>query len=312
MKISATDQTGTIHILGDILSLEIDARLDVPADTLSLTAALTKTVPEFVSVKAEEGTTVIFTGLVDEQRISVSSPGGSRLTLRARSMAALLLDNECPPGIYAGPLFSDLFGRFARPLGITSFSFADKRLSGQFTIEKGESVWQVLERAALATLGRRLRIDETGRLCALSPSAKSYTFGPAGQACLSAEMVTRRHKPISEVVTVDEHTQSYSLNFLNYGLIPRKISRRRYVRFFGQTAAQKAASAAAYMKQSGNNTRVYELKIPGIVRFDFGAQASVSCGIISAAGLRVCRLSHIAGKDGAYTIASLWPNDDIF
>lgn len=66
------------------------------------------------------------------------------LEIAARSMAALLLDNEAIPQTYAYPSLPLLFERHGKPYGFTEWEGEPSGFSVPFTITKGMSEWEVL------------------------------------------------------------------------------------------------------------------------------------------------------------------------
>ncbi len=80
-----------------------------------------------------------FDGIVDAQKES----GAAELTLIARSRAALLLDNEAIPQTYGMPSLTTIFARHVQPYGFEKFLGDPKGFTGEFTVSKGMSEWQV-------------------------------------------------------------------------------------------------------------------------------------------------------------------------
>ena len=99
---------------------------------------------------------VFFRGLIDEQEVAIDS-GGVSLQVCARSLAALLLDNEAIPQTYYVPSAKLIYQRHAQPYGFPAFSGRDKAFSAKLQIDKGTSEWEVIESFCRDHLGARPR-----------------------------------------------------------------------------------------------------------------------------------------------------------
>ena len=315
LTVTAYELGGKSYTLNDIQSLMVSAQLDVPADTLTVTAPIESYLPELVRVSVTSGSTPVFMGVIDVQTVSVSA-AGRLLTIKARGLAAPLLDNEAVPGVYSSPYLSDMWARYVGPLGKTlaprGFTLPNRRVAGVFTVDKGASLWQVFHDFAARTAGGVLRVDETGLLTQVVKNTGSkLTFGEGAIGFLKAESVIRRHRPVSRVVTVDEHTQSYTLEVHNYSLMPRGIERTRYMRYFDRTAVDKHRAATDLMKESAAGSRTLELTLPGVQMLPFGAPAKVTDSLVGVDGYVLCARTITADREGLRTTVTLWPAEDV-
>ncbi len=306
MKVTATDFYQKTHTLTDVISLFIDKNLSVPADTAAITA-LDEGFPELCTLTVTHGGKTLFHGQIDQQTQSIGET--RQITLKARNLAAPLLDNESPPGIYHGLWFSDLFTKHLAPFGIKGFDFGNRRFGGEFEIIKGESLWQTAARFLALTHGSAaaLRVDERGFLTlanAVSDAQIIFGTGAGEQKYLSLSSVIKRYKPLSEVVTVDEATQSYRRSYYNYSAISRGIERRRFMRYFELSEADKQYKCEELLRKSEEGSRYFQLKTLSVSDFNLGAAAKIAghSGRFYIAGTAVS-----ADKSGIFTTVTLWP-----
>ena len=142
-EIILTDINNNKMIFNHPLKVSITRSYDAPADA-AITELLAKgSFKEIAALEIMDGTESLFYGIVDEQTERES--GSSRkVVLKARSLEALLLDNEAQPQTYCLPSFGILFERHFRELGFTGFEADDKIYNGELVISKGMSQWDVL------------------------------------------------------------------------------------------------------------------------------------------------------------------------
>ncbi len=130
-------------ILRHPLKVSFSCAADAPADRLTAVFAVSGTVPVLSSVEVRQGEERIFFGQIDEQTEEIT-PKGRLLSVTARSLAAVLLDNEAAPQTYCLPSMPLLMQRHFEPLGFTAFEGSENAFGGQLTVTKGMSEWSVL------------------------------------------------------------------------------------------------------------------------------------------------------------------------
>nr|WP_319489382.1 hypothetical protein [uncultured Caproiciproducens sp.] len=143
--------------MGIALPPPVSAKLicgeDAPADGFTGVFPLLKSMGEITGIKIyDKKQTLCFNGIVDEQRESCG--GGRKLTLAARSRAALLLDNEAIPQTYCMPSLTTIYSRHVKPYGFSGCLGDNRVFSGTLVITKGMSEWQ----AAASFCSRFLKI----------------------------------------------------------------------------------------------------------------------------------------------------------
>lgn len=166
--------SGTVKLDGAI-RVEINSEYGVPADDMTVTFsggvpldlwkiyAVQDGFEALKEAKAENG--VLFAGIVDE--VTARYDGAERkVTVYARSMAALLLDNECEPGQYIDPTSDVIAAKHILPFGIcecTAQKVKSKRTGGTMTLMRGQSHWAAVNTFCRTFLSSVPRIDFTGR-----------------------------------------------------------------------------------------------------------------------------------------------------
>lgn len=170
--IFAGECEGKIYSLPEAESVEINQELYVPADDMTVIFPYSGDIPDLHKIymlddncgdieKAVEERNVIFTGIVDEMIMSADISGAG-IKFHARSMAAVLLDNECPPMMYVNPSADVICSKHIEPFGVGFDINGISCRSGEFSISKGSSHYRVLEKFCAEFLGTVPRVDEKG------------------------------------------------------------------------------------------------------------------------------------------------------
>ena len=167
LKYILTDTSGIVTGLSEPVSMNLVSSSDAPADSLRITFALSGDIPVVYSVRVQNGGDTVFFGYADEQTETVCG-SGVLLTVKARSLAAVLLDNEACPQVYCLPTMEMLFQRHFRPLGFEGYTGGDRVCRGDLVISKGMSEWQVLSRfvgpAEVFACGDTLQVRDYSKL----------------------------------------------------------------------------------------------------------------------------------------------------
>ena len=92
----------------------------VPADSLRAVFSVYGNVTALYSAEVYNAQEMLFFGYIDEQTTEWGE-NGTILTISARSMAAILLDNEARPQTYIKPSMPLLMQRHFTPLGFEKY-----------------------------------------------------------------------------------------------------------------------------------------------------------------------------------------------
>lgn len=271
----AKTDSGEIYTLKDPLLISIQQEENAPADQLILQFARQEDLPELASVILKEDEQVFFTGIIDEQ-ITVYSSNGKIVKLVARSMAALLLDNESEPMEYFHPTDEVMFLKHAKAF-LNSYQGKGKKLSKLIQVKKGASHWSVIEDYCKQNYQTLPRVNEEGELLLCGADTdKTLTFGrlsPSNDVLpyTYLSVTNKRCKPISSVFVRMKHNKGYELEIKNPKLHGKSIVRQRYLNV---ADTQNINAYHADKMISLSNTQTLEIKLTAPVRINkpLGAQ----------------------------------------
>lgn len=231
MNISAVTALGADVALTAPLSLCIEREEDAPADSLTAVFAYTATVPELSQISVKDGDETLFCGIVDEQDV-LCSANGIIIKITARSMAALLLDNEAQPQCYDRPGADDIFRRHILPLGITRYTCGRKERPARFEILKGMSQWQALALFCRSCLDSVPAVTPGGcvLMCGYKKEGMPLCFGGREGISITEGIVKiKRFKRLSRVFVKTCASQGYGMNIEDKDAQGSGIKRERFL-----------------------------------------------------------------------------------
>ena len=230
-----TDSGGARWQLPPLTAWSLEYTAGVPCDSFRLRCPWRterRTGPEkWVSFTAEHRGQVVFTGVVDECRVSVDGRG-TRLEVNGRGMAALLLDNEALGQDYGTATQADILRDHVSPYGIETAPGAHLPAVPRFSVKTGSSEWSVLYQFARYHGGVLPRFDRQGRLV-LSGWKDDK------------KIVLDEHSPITALRRTDQR----------YGVLSQVLVRDRY------SGAVQRVENAAFKKEGGCARRI--VTMPG-------------------------------------------------
>ncbi|MGI6270639.1 MAG: hypothetical protein ACOYKJ_08955 [Candidatus Howiella sp.] len=308
MMIDAYTKDGALTTFDAPLSVEISDDL-YAAGTLRCTV-LVETVPaDFVKARVTHDGWTLFCGPVDKQTFACSE-AGRFLTLEARDYTALLLDNEAQPGLYETISMNDVYYNHIRRYGLERAISQNPRLQRQFTVTKGMSEFEVVEKfCRLAGLPRPFA-DEKGRL-ALRNYNDQTSLPKNGGTIFSAEKIIARYKPLSEILLSDPVTRAYSVSIRGTASPAKEVKRRRLRRMYTLTAGEQQEEARLLLSESLLGSRIYQVKVSGVDRAAVGAKTGFSFDGLAVRDLRIVEREIHYGTDGIYTLFRMYPAEDI-
>lgn len=292
--------------LGTPVSAELRRDEDAPADSLSVSFPLFSPSEQYRRLRVFHGDSLIFEGIPDEQRTAVDA-AGALLRLEARSLAALLLDNEALPQIYERPSLPLLFRRHAAPYGFLEADGPGESFSTRLTVRKGMSEWAVLASFCGDHLGVTPRITPQGVLDATGlPPPGTLRFSTQGStACCTLEEQRLFCKRLSEVWLQTDPGGSYSNRVTDEEAVSLGVRRRRL-----ESAAPSGARPASYgeglLRRAREQSYRLILLCPGWLDARIGQAALVEHALIGAPGaLQVASLRYRIGPQGETTSLTL-------
>lgn len=244
--------------------VKFSSDLATPADSLEVTLAVENEYPEFCTVEAENEGTVFFSGVVDEQNFSVTA-AGLFLEVCSRSYAALLLDNEAVPATYSMPSFNDIFEKHAKKYGFNC-TFSNYRCNGLFTVGKGTSEWEVIERFAQSVMGTTPRVTDNMTVTPdFKPNSRSHNISNTDPDALhytQAVISVIRYGLTSEILSKLSNLDDYTLRSVNENAKGRKLSCRKLVNLAATPEWEKNRKIKRIIKRANDKSFVVTVKLP--------------------------------------------------
>ena len=299
-----TDKNGKRCEIKNVLTVEISADVDVPADELVLTVPYDRKYRNVDMLEAYDGKSLVFVGQADEI-VSIVHNSGAIVRLSARSLAGRLLDNEAEPVTYINPAAKFIFERHLKPFGIVGYDGDEHPFMGKIKIEKGMTEWQVLEKFCNGRYGKSPRITGAGLalMCGTYGGAEPIVFGRNGVGYTSLREYIKPCKVISQVKLRTEEYGGYK-SVVGNGSAADRIKRVRYVNAFLDNNAVKTADR---MIENGNR-QSFEITVEcaeclcGIV----GRRAVIYDPLVGKReGLVVKSIKYSLGKNGESTTVVL-------
>ncbi|MBR2280455.1 MAG: hypothetical protein IJ903_06010 [Ruminococcus sp.] len=200
----------------------------IPADDLTVTFPYIEKLSELSGVEVYDGDKIVFKGVVDEQQ-SVLGVKEYYTRIAARSMAAVLLDNESRPVNYTKPTTSVIFEKHLSPNSITKYKGEEKALNENLNVPKGTSDWQVFYNFCIKAFNRapRIEADGTASFIGVNSDDKVLFSNNGGVSYNSIKENIKRCKLISDV-NVKAGNSGYNMVINDKSIKDRKIKRKRY------------------------------------------------------------------------------------
>ena len=200
---------------------------DAPADQLSVVFGVKGTVPKLSSVEMKNGSERLFFGMIDSQ-CEEYSESGTFLTIQARSLTGVLLDNEALPQMYCSPSMPLLMKRHFEPLGFKEYRGTDKAFNGELAISKGMSEWTVLRNFCRYFLNTEPYVDKYG-VIDITGERKPDTMYLSGERILSCRHYLKNSALVSDIHVRARSSGGYEMPFVNKLAKESGIIRKRYV-----------------------------------------------------------------------------------
>ena len=296
----ATDIYGKDIILPQQLSVTINQEEAVPADDLTVVFPIIEGLSELDKIQVKQNDEIVFKGIVDEQQ-AISNKSGAYTKIIARSMAAVLLDNESKPANYINPSTSVIYSRHLKPYGIEKYNGENQSLVGSFNVFKGSTNWQAFSNFCVQTFGKipRIESDGTANFNGLERD-KEITFGSdEGINYISVTENNRRCQLISSVWAKTSAQGDYTTEITNDTAKDRKIKRERY---FDATANSDLRVADKIINNSIDSSYELSLTCLGCYLDIIGSRAKVKdrhLGIIE--NLYVSGICYALNSNGEFT-----------
>lgn len=252
------------------LSVKFTSSDDAPADSLNVTFAVSGNIPEIATVTVENGNERLFSGIVDTQT-EEESPDGILLTISARSLECILLDNEALPQTYCMPSMPLIVERHLAPLGFTEYIGERKSFSGEMIISKGMSEWAVLETFCRRFLETKPKIDCYG-VIDITGSESDEIIYLSESRCISKKHILDRSKLISEIDARTYIAGGYEMTLENKNAKALGVRRKRYVNSI-DSESRTVLSARKIISESNNSYEQIVADFSGCILCSVDAKA---------------------------------------
>ncbi len=287
------------------VSVTVDMDEGVPADDLLATFHyFTSSQLKSVVVYDENG--VVFTGLVDEQ-ITMSDSSSEYIKISARSMAAVLLDNESVPISYNCPSVSVIEERHLKPFSVKVSESLSDTYFGTHTVLKGESNYKAVEGFANKVYSNSVRVNEKGELSffgAKKNESVVFSNDDRGISYYGFCENIKRCEEISKVRIKLSNSSGYHSVVENEDAIKRGVIRERYLNCV--LTDTPASYAQAMIKNGSKKAYSITLYCEGQHLNTFGCDATVFgsiCGDIE--NLYVSSLRYALSDKKEVTVVTL-------
>lgn len=304
LRFEFTDVMNEKVELTGALSVVINREEDVPADDMVADFDYIP-VKELKDVVVYYDDNVVFTGVVDEQIVIVKDTKAV-LRICARSMAALLLDNESVPISYNYPSQEVVVKNHATKFGLGIKDESSATYFGTQTVSKGSTNWHAVDTFSKNVYGRGVRVDEYGELV-FSPEYEGecvFSNDGDGIAYQSLTEKSKRCEEISRVRIKVTNSSGYHSVVENKDAVDRGIVRERYLN--AVLTDTPVACAENMIRKSRENSYVVTLECVGCYLSILGMNAGIKGNVYkNIEGLYVSSLVYRLSKNGEITTVVL-------
>lgn len=292
--------------------VSVNCLLSAPADSMTAVFKYDGKYMDYKLVKVIFDERVIFTGVVDTQKITVNSEG-EYLTILCRSMAGCLLDNQLQPQNIQNITDSVIYERYLRQYGIGINTITNKPCTGVINIGKGVSVYELLSEYSNRVFACEPRINIFGTAI-LNGDINSVNFHFTNGTnslnensfyCSNIEVENNRYGVISTVYVRNSLNETgYSLKIKNENALKRGIDAVRYLDAT-PSSGYCTYDATRVINNSNEQSRVIKVVCPCFVYNALGGTASVNAGGNLYKNLKINAVSYVFGKSGVVTTITM-------
>lgn len=275
LKLSLKFSDGGSEEYRSFKSITLQKSISVPADSLSVI------LPFFVEKEACEirlfdDENLIFEGIADEQKVVFSEDICT--CFEARSMTALLIDNEAEPEIFTNPSSALILNRYAKPCGLLKSEFPSKALSGVLGVYKGTSCYSVLREFCQRVYGE-LPFVRDGVLCLQNKKNEEILFSLEGEGvhCSEIERNYSRYSLLSKMLVKTRSDGVYDTSVEDKESVRSGVYRQRYLDL-SSLAAVSLEKAENLIKKGRQNALEIHVKTPVRITEITGEPARVRAG----------------------------------
>ena len=227
LKYIIKDIYGNETVFRKPLKVNFVSSEDAPADSLTAVFSADGTIYPLLSIEVLDNNDRIFFGYIDTQS-DEQTISGIFLTVTARSIAGILLDNEALPQTYSMVSMNDLMKRHFEPFGFQHFKGTRKTFDDEFIITKGMSEWAVLANFCKKFTGTVPKIDCYGNID-ISENKDNDCIYISSNQCISKKHTLKRHILISMIMERAAVSDGYVMPFEDELAKSLKVNKKRYI-----------------------------------------------------------------------------------
>ncbi len=313
----ATTTSGVRQNLGPAYSVQVNKSREAPADSLTAVFFSKENHLEYktIEVYAEEASQLFFDGVVDEQKFEVTATG-CFLTIKSRSKAAVLIDNEATPQTYKRPSLDIIFSRHIKPYGFSAINGDNSSFNATIEVEKGMSEWDVLELFCSVCLNSFPIVNADGTIdIASDTGANSLMFSNFYSGGVNYSAISQkysRYKLISEITVCEQYSAIYAATIRDQGLIDKGISRRKFISMSEDAITgisdKKVSIKTAEQMLENAKKKFCEItvKCPNAVQAKIGTRCQINDDILGRIeGLKIYEVEYKLSRTGEFTTITL-------
>lgn len=268
LKYILKDVNGKQTKFGYPLSVTIISSNDAPADSLTAVFAVYGEISEIAYIVVENEQEKVFNGIVDMQTIEKTAYG-ILLTVNARSMESILLDNEAMPQTYLMPSVNLLMKKHLIPLGFTEYIGENKTFNGEFKISKGMSEWAVLNKFCNVLFGTNPKINSYGIVDFTGSDNNKIII--SNRNIISEKRVFKRKNLISEVFARTYNGGNYEMQLTDEKANELGVKRKRYINTV-DSKSRTIITAKKIIEQANKNYIETIIDLSGCVLYKSGTK----------------------------------------
>jgi prophage tail gpP-like protein len=298
-----SDHGGEALELKNPLSMTLSMDEDIPADSVSVCFCGGMNIDGYGFLEISDGEEIIFSGIVDEVS-RVISYDKDYTRVNARSMAAVLLDNESKPVFYNNLSTDVVFLNHLKPYGIKEYKGRNEYLPGSFNVSKGSTNWQVLQSFCVNRFGCRPRIrpDGTADFEGLKNDREVVFSNKNGIKYISVKENKRLFKRLSSVFVKCDDGE-YSSCIANPEAGDSETKRERYLDATNPFVTTEQAEKM--IRNSNRDCYVVTITCPVRLTGILGAKASADDLDFSFDNMYVSSLRYSLSYSGESTVVTL-------
>lgn len=311
VTISGKTIKGSIHSFLSPISFVYEADRYIPCDSLEFTAPFQLKGAEFCEITVYLNGSLLFEGIVDEQKLS-SSKSGRTITLCCRNKTALLLDNEVRPNIYFQLTSQQIFEEYAKPFGVLKAEFPYAAKKNFIQIKKGASRWKVIEEFCLQVYKVPPYVNRNRVLVTNPLTSRSFTISNTQNGALrfsKLDVKQNNHKVISRIYMktgTDTYTYFYAYVLDNPNATAHKIAQERYFHPVSKVTALAMEEVQRIVRDSNREQLVVTVSLPFLQDISIGDSIFIVDECFSNNNLFVSSITLKASeKDGVVTQLTL-------